>query len=120
LRQRRTFGATVRAGAGFHADQTGRQALENLQHLAAPELASQDRLPFIVDTMQLKNTLRQIDPHRANLVHGWLPSLVTVYSTQCGTLRCRERAPSTPSMAQQGSFLNGDTALGIPVTEAVG
>ena len=27
-----------------------------------------------------------------------------VDSTQCGTLRCREREPSTPSMADKGSF----------------
>jgi hypothetical protein len=77
LRQRRTFGATVRAGAGFHADQTGRQALENLQHLAAPELASRDRLPFIVDTVQLKNTLRQIDPIEQPVVWNFSGAMIT-------------------------------------------
>ncbi|WP_205963815.1 IS66 family insertion sequence element accessory protein TnpB, partial [Pseudoruegeria sp. SK021] len=59
----------------------------------------------------------QIDPNCGNLVHGWLPSLVTVYSTQCGTLRCRKRVPSTPSMAQPLATMN---TLALQVQQGLG
>ena len=66
------------AGAGFHADQARRLALKEFQHLAAPKLAAQNGAALGVNTVQLENRFRQVDPDRDNLVHGWLPSLVRV------------------------------------------
>jgi hypothetical protein len=65
----------MRAGTGFHTDQAGGQALEELQHLAAPSLAAQKNPPVSVNAVQTKNRFRQIDPKRDDLVHGWLPWL---------------------------------------------
>jgi hypothetical protein len=61
----------MRAGAGFHADQAGRQAPEDLQHPAASQLTTQDRSALGVRPVQLENRLRQIDPDCGNPVHGW-------------------------------------------------
>ncbi|MBW7056344.1 hypothetical protein KY389_06485 [Paracoccus bogoriensis] len=52
----------MRAGAGFHTEQAGRRAVEELQHLAVPRLATQDSQAFGIDAVQLKNRFRQIDP----------------------------------------------------------
>jgi len=58
------------AGAGFHADQARRLALKKLQHLAAPKLAAQNGAALGVNTVQMENRFRQVDPDRDNLVHG--------------------------------------------------
>jgi hypothetical protein len=65
----------MRAGAGFHADQARRLTLKELQHLAAPKLSTQQRAALGVNTVQLENRLRQVDPDCGNIVHGWLPLL---------------------------------------------
>jgi hypothetical protein len=56
--------------------QARRLALEELKHLAAPELTAQRGTALGVNTVQLENRLRQIDPDCGNIVHGWLPLLV--------------------------------------------
>ena len=65
----------MRTCAGFHADQTGWLTLKELKHLAASELTAQRGTTLGVNTVQLENRLRQIDPDCGNLVHGWLPLL---------------------------------------------
>ncbi len=87
--------------ATFHADQAGPEPLEEFQNLVPPQLSPQDDRTSGIDAVDLENGLGQIDADRGNLRHGWLPLVVTFDSTQCGTLRCREREPSTPSMAHQ-------------------
>jgi hypothetical protein len=65
----------MRAGAGFHADEARRLTLKKLKHLAAPKLTTQQGATLGVNTVQLENRLRQIDPDCGNVTHGWLPSL---------------------------------------------
>lgn len=49
--------------------------LEELQHLATPQLTAQDSATLGINAVQLENRFRQIDPEYGNLVHGWLPLL---------------------------------------------
>jgi hypothetical protein len=48
----------MRAGAGFHADQAGRQALADLQQPAASQLTTQDGSTLGVRPAQLENRER--------------------------------------------------------------
>jgi putative transposase len=70
-------GPVMCARTGFHADQAWWLPLKELKHLAAPELTAQQGTALGVNTMQLENRLRQINPDCGNLLHGWLPLLVT-------------------------------------------
>jgi hypothetical protein len=54
-------------GAGLHADQARRQRLEELQHLAAPQLLANDDLFGRVDAMDLEHVLGDIQTDRGNL-----------------------------------------------------
>src|SRR5580700_2159883 len=54
-------------GAGFHADKASRQRLEELQHLAAPQLLTNDDLFSRVDAMDLEHVLGDIQTDRCNL-----------------------------------------------------
>src|SRR5207344_206402 len=54
-------------GAGFHADKASRQRLEELQHLAAPQLLTNDDLFSRVDAMDLQHVLGDIQTDRGNL-----------------------------------------------------
>jgi hypothetical protein len=66
----------VRRRARLQTDQTARQPSEERKHLAAPQPLAHNRRPARIDAVDLKNVLRQIQPNRRNLVHGWLPSMV--------------------------------------------
>ena len=58
--------------AGFHANQARRQCLEELQHLAAPQLLANDDLLGHVDPVNLEHVLGDIQTNRCNL-HGLAP-----------------------------------------------
>ena len=47
-------GPVMRGGAGFNADQTGRQLLEKRQHLATPQLTPDDRFSRRINCMDLE------------------------------------------------------------------
>ena len=54
-------------GAGLHADKARRQRLEELQHLAAPQLLPNDDLLGRVDPVNLEHVLGDIQTDRGNL-----------------------------------------------------
>ncbi len=54
----------MRAAAGLHRHQTGRQLGEELKHLKPSELLAQDSTAFAVSTMDLEHLLRQIQSDR--------------------------------------------------------
>jgi hypothetical protein len=65
--------------ANGNTNQRGEPA-EKLQHRPAPKLASDDELALRADTVNLKNSLRQIEPDPRDsrhilggLAQGWLP-----------------------------------------------
>jgi hypothetical protein len=62
----------VRRGTRLQPDQAARQGGEEPHHLAAPQLLAQNRCTAHIDPVHLKNMLRQIQPDRRNLAHGWL------------------------------------------------
>ena len=57
----------VGGGARLHADKARRQRLEELQHLAAPELLPNDDLLSYVDSVNLKHVLGDIKTDRGDL-----------------------------------------------------
>src|SRR5262245_25988041 len=75
----------VRRRAGLQANQTGRQSTEERQNLRTPNLLAQNRRSLCIDPMHLKNMLRQVQPDRSNLAHGWLPFAADSIRQQFGT-----------------------------------
>ena len=60
----------VGATARFHANQARRQIHEELSHLVTPDLLLDDRLAKLIDAVQLKHILSQIDAYCCNLYIG--------------------------------------------------
>jgi hypothetical protein len=54
-------------GAGLHADEAGREFRKEIDHLATPQLLSDDHSPGRVDAVNLKHPLGEIQTDRANL-----------------------------------------------------
>ena len=54
-------------GAGFNSNEARRKLLEEREYIAALELAANDHLSLRVDTMHLKNRLRDIETNCRNL-----------------------------------------------------
>jgi hypothetical protein len=95
----------MRPGTGLHSNQARLKPLEERQHLAAPQLATKPNLALGRDAVQLENILGQVEADCGNLFHGWLLSSGTfMMSPSYGILRCREREPSTPSMADNAAL----------------
>ena len=65
--EHRLANSIMSRGAGFHADKASRQRLEELQHLAAPQLLTNDDLFSRVDAMDLEHVLGDIQTDRGNL-----------------------------------------------------
>jgi hypothetical protein len=63
----------------------GRRRREERYHLPAPQPPTQNRDTARVDPVNLKNMLRQIQPDRRNLAHGWLPLMVSFSNHHSGT-----------------------------------
>ena len=78
-------GPVMRRRAGFHADQTRRQAGKERNDLATSQAFDYDRCARLIDAMDLKNVLGQVQPNCCNLVHGWLPLLVIFDDHHFGT-----------------------------------
>jgi hypothetical protein len=56
-------------GAGFNSNEARRKLLEEREYIAALELAANDHLSLRVDTMHLKNRLRDIETNCRNRMH---------------------------------------------------
>jgi hypothetical protein len=56
-------------GAGFNSNEARRKLLEEREYIAALELAANDHLSLRVDTMHLKNRLRDIETTCRNRMH---------------------------------------------------
>jgi len=55
------------SGAGFYANEARREFLKEIDHLATPQLPSDDHSPSRVDAVNLKHPLGEIQTDRANL-----------------------------------------------------
>src|ERR1700688_1019869 len=72
-------------GAGLHADETRRQRFEERQHLAAPELFPNDDLLAVVDPVNLKHVLGDIQTDRGNLHLDGSPHVIRLRRSLYGT-----------------------------------
>src|SRR3954447_27002632 len=93
------------AAASLHAHQARRQLREKFLDRGSPKLALHHHSSELINPMNLKNVLRQIQTNRANLRHGRLP---LSGSTHIASLahRCRSGAvhPIIASAAKQSSL----------------
>ncbi len=64
----------MRCGTGLHPHQTPRQLLEEGQNLTASQLPADNNLARLIDAVDLKNALRDIESDRGNFVHRTAPS----------------------------------------------
>jgi hypothetical protein len=62
----------MRAPAGLERNDTPRLRSEELQQLRACQPPAEHHLPARIRAMRMKNSLRNIQPNRANLCHGRL------------------------------------------------
>ncbi len=83
--------------AGLQANQTGLEPLKKRHHLAPAQRPADNNLSPLINGVDLKNALGQINADSANLHSGWLLLLVVENDNHTLALRCREREPSTPS-----------------------
>jgi hypothetical protein len=63
----------MRGGAGLNADKARKLLLKERQDLAAPQLPAHNSSARCINTMDLKDVLREIKADRGNFVHGRLP-----------------------------------------------
>src|SRR5436190_17117377 len=66
-------GPVMRGAARLDADQAGGQPGKEWQHLRSPKRLTDDNLTGRINTVNLKNTLGQVEADRGNLHDGWLP-----------------------------------------------
>src|SRR5215472_1507383 len=66
----------MRGGAGFDADQTGLQFLEERQNIATLHFAANNYIACRIDAVNLKNRLSDIKTDRRDCLHGKLLRIV--------------------------------------------
>src|SRR5687767_8558102 len=82
--------------ARLHADQASGPPFEEGQKLTAPDLAMHHPLAAVIDAVNLKNVLGEIDADGGSFGHGWL--LGWDNDIPAWRKRRREQEPSTPSI----------------------
>ena len=65
----------MRAGAGLHRDNAGREPLEEREQIRPPQAAPQHRATFGIDAVDLKDGLGEIKADGGD-GHGGLPKLI--------------------------------------------
>jgi hypothetical protein len=65
----------MRAGAGLHRDNAGREPLEERKQIRPPQPAPQHRATLGIDAVDLKDGLGEIEADDGDS-HGWLPKLI--------------------------------------------
>src|SRR5262245_62204971 len=115
----------VRRGASLDADQTSRQLLEERQDVAPLQLTADDNLAVRVDSVGLKNRLRDVETDCRNRLHDWLLRIVGALTAPTSVaLACRVEEPSTASIGDIAAFaisvrisLLGPVPVGLHATE---
>src|SRR5215813_406077 len=87
-------------GACFNADQARRQLLEERQHITALQLTPEDYIALRIDTVNLKDRLRDVETDRLNRLHSLAPpNRGRLNSTQIHGAHAPVEEPSTASQA---------------------
>ena len=71
----------MRGGAGFHADQAGRELGEERQDFGSAQRPTHEDLALRIDAVDLEDVLRQIEADGANLCQGRLLSMRSTTSS---------------------------------------
>lgn len=58
-------------GAGFHRHDTARLPTKEFQNLPAPQLLADQRTARPIRSVELKYSLRKIEPDHGNFAHRW-------------------------------------------------
>ena len=109
------------AGTGLHADRARAQAREEQEHLRPADLSSDDNSSCGINRVNLEHVPGQIEADRDNLVHGWLPSWVSV--TAPNVAHCDAGSGSHPlhQWRRNGSlrrkFVDVHWSQGSPIAE---
>src|SRR6516162_7039316 len=83
----------MRRCAGFNTDEAWHQLLEECQDITSLQLAPDDHLAYRVDTVDLKNRLRDVETDRRDPLHAALLRIVvTPAATTSMALTCRWRS----------------------------
>jgi len=69
---------TVRRSACFHANQARRKIGKELKNLRSTNTPADHHHAIRIDAVNLKRRFRNIDPDRANLTQGRLPSMYSI------------------------------------------
>jgi hypothetical protein len=69
----RTVGFVVPAAIDFQSNQARRKLLKECQHVSTLQLTAEDYLAFRIDTVNLKNRLRDIEADCRNRLHNLAP-----------------------------------------------
>jgi hypothetical protein len=88
----------VGGGTRLHPNQAGRQAPEEADELTSPELTANENLSVLIDAMDLKHMLGEIETYCRDL--HWSGSLSGAEANTLPEGHCREQAPSTPSFME--------------------
>ena len=87
----------VRRGIRLDPYQARLQAGKKAHHRAPAQGPAHHWLARVIDAVDLKYVLRNIETNGANLYGGRLLSLVAFYNDPVMAHRCRKEGPSTPS-----------------------
>ena len=108
-------GPVVSSRACLDSDQTWRQGLEESNDIVAAQLAAAHDRASAIDSVNLKYMLGDIETNCGNLLHR-RPPLCDFRQPHFGTLRCRERRPSTTSGDFVRNFVLPDNVDSTKVT----
>ena len=75
----------MRTAAGFHPDQTGLELRDDVTQAGPRDLTAQDGVAVLIDPMELKDVLGQIDSHLCDVCH--VDSLILVVGSHGGFRR---------------------------------
>ena len=89
--------------AGLQADQASRQGREELEHLAARQLAFEQHAPLGIGAVHLEQVLCDVEANSSNLHFGRLPPSWSLHTTSTLALRCRQREASISSFTIIGA-----------------
>jgi hypothetical protein len=97
----------VGRATGLQADQASRQGREELEHLAARQLALEQHAPLRIGAVHLEQVLCDVEANSRNLHLGRLPPSWSLHTTSTLALRCRQREASI------SSFMAETTVFGV-------
>src|SRR5262245_7041763 len=111
-------GPVMGRSASFDTDQTGPQLLEEQQYMTALQLTAQGYIAFRIDTVNLKDRLRDVETDRLNRLHSLAPPNRGA-STAPTSMALMRRWRSRPQHQQQTHYHEAPTASAYSLSQSV-